>query len=79
MRIIQVLDEMSEKNISLVSVANTIASYEFLSNDSKLIISKSKKKEKKNVILKNLFSNLFYKSEVSKIIKKENPSLVHVH
>ncbi len=79
MRIIQVLDEMSEKNISLVSVANTIASYKFLSNDSKLIISKSKKKEKKNVILKNLFSNLFYKSEVSKIIKKENPSLVHVH
>ena len=59
MRIIQVLDEMSEKNISLVSVANTIASYKFLSNDSKLIISKSKKKEKKNVILKNLFSNLF--------------------
>ena len=74
-----VVDEMSEKNISLVSVANTIASYKFLSNDSKLIISKSKKKEKKNVILKNLFSNLFYKSEVSKIIKKENPSLVHVH
>lgn len=79
MRIIQVLDEMSEKNISLVSVANTIASYKFLSNDSKLIISKSKKKEKKNIILKNLFSNLFYNSEVSKIIRQENPTLIHVH
>ena len=79
MKILQVLDEISEKNISLVSVAKTISSYKFLSDNSKIIISKSRERSKNNIILKNLFSNLFYKSEVSKIIRKENPSIVHVH
>lgn len=79
MKIIQVLDEISDKNISLVSVAKTISSYNFLSNKSKIVISESKENSKRNIIIKNLLSNLFYKSEVNKIIKKENPSIIHVH
>ena len=44
MKIIQILDEVSKKNISLVSIAKIINSYKFLSKESLIITANSKKK-----------------------------------
>ena len=79
MKIIQVLDEISKRNISIVSVVNIISSYKFLSNQSKIIVAKNEDKLKKIGILKNLFGNLFFSSEVNKILRNQNPDIVHIH
>ena len=79
MKIIQVLDEISKRNISIVSVVNIISSYKFLSNESKIIVEKNEDKLKKIGILKNLFGNLFFSSDVNKILRKQNPDMVHIH
>ena len=79
MRILQVLDEISKKNISIVSVVRIISSYQYLSNQSKIIVAKNQDKLKKVGIVKSLFSNLFFSSEVSKILKNNNPDVVHIH
>ena len=79
MRVIQVLDEISKKNISIVSVVRIISSYKYLSDQSKIIVAKNQDKLKKVGIVKSLFSNLFFSSEVSKILKKNNPNIVHIH
>ena len=79
MKIIQVLDEISKRNISIVSVVNIISSYKFLSNESKIIVEKNEDKLKKIGILKNLFGNLFFSSEVNKILRNQKPDIVHIH
>ena len=79
MRILQVLDEISKKNISIVSVVRIISSYQYLSKHSKIIVAKNQDKLKKVGIVKSLFSNLFFSSEVSKILKNNNPDVVHIH
>ena len=40
MKVIQVLDEISKKNISIVSVVRIISSYKYLSKQSKIIVAK---------------------------------------
>ena len=79
MKVIQVLDEISKKNISIVSVVRIIASYQYLSEKSKIVVSNNQDKLKKVGIVKSLFSNLFFSSEVSRIIKINNPEIVHIH
>ena len=79
MKIIQTLDEISKKNLSIVSVVKIISSYKFLSNESKIIVAKNEDKLKKIGILKKLFSNLFFSSEVNKILRPQNPDIVHIH
>ena len=79
MKIIQILDEISKKNISIVSVVKIISSYNFLSNESKIIVAKNNDKLKKIKILKKLFGNLFFSSEVNKILRNQNPDIVHIH
>ena len=79
MRVVQVLDEISKKNISIVSVVRIISSYQYLSSQSKIIVAKNQDKLKKVGIVKSLFSNLFFSSEVSKILKNNNPEIVHIH
>ena len=79
MKIIQTLDEISKKNLSIVSVVKIISSYKFLSNESKIIVAKNEDKLKKIGILKKLFSNLFFSSEVNKILRTQNPDIVHIH
>lgn len=79
MKIIQTLDEISKKNFSIVSVVKIISSYKFLSNESKIIVAKNEDKLKKIAILKKLFSNLFFSSEVNKILRTQNPDIVHIH
>ena len=79
MRVIQVLDEISKKNISIVSVVRIISSYKYLSDQSKIIVAKNQDKLKKVGIVKSLFSNLFFSSEVSKILQYNDPEIVHIH
>ena len=79
MKVIQVLDEISKKNISIVSVVRIISSYEYLSKQSKIIVSNNQDKLKKVGTVKSLFSNLFFSSEVSKILKNQDPDIVHIH
>jgi glycosyltransferase involved in cell wall biosynthesis len=79
MKVVQVLDEISKKNISIVSVVRIISSYKYLSKQSKIIVANNQDKLKKVGTVKSLFSNLFFSSEVSKILKVQNPDLVHIH
>ena len=79
MKVIQVLDEISKKNISIVSVVRIISSYKYLSRESKIIVAKNQDKLKKVGIVKSLFSNLFFSSEVNKILRINNPRVVHIH
>ncbi len=79
MKVIQVLDEISKKNISIVSVVRIISSYQYLSKKSKIVVAKNQDKLKKVGIVKSLFSNLFFSSEVSRILKTNNPEIVHIH
>jgi len=77
--VIQVLDEISKKNISIVSVVRIISSYEYLSKQSKIIVANNQDKLKKVGTVKSLFSNLFFSSEVNKILKTHKPDIVHIH
>ncbi|MDA7795975.1 glycosyltransferase [Candidatus Pelagibacter sp.] len=79
MKVIQVLDEISKKNISIVSVVRIISSYEYLSKESKIIVANNQDKLKKVGTVKSLFSNLFFSSEVNKILKAHEPDIVHIH
>jgi glycosyltransferase involved in cell wall biosynthesis len=79
MKVIQVLDEISKKNISIVSVVRIISSYKYLSKQSKIIVANNQDKLKKVGVVKSLFSNLFFSSEVSKILKNQSPDIVHIH
>ena len=79
MKVIQVLDEISKKNISIVSVVRIISSYKYLSKQSKIIVANNQDKLKKVGTVKSLFSNLFFSSEVCKILKTQNPDIVHIH
>ena len=63
MKVIQVLDEISKKNISIVSVVRIISSYEYLSKQSKIIVANNQDKLKKVGTVKSLFSNLFFSSK----------------
>ena len=79
MKIIQTLDEISKKNLSIVSVVKIISSYKFLSNESKIIVAKNEDKLKKIGILKKFFSNFFFSYEFNKILRNQNTDIVHVH
>ena len=79
MKVIQVLDEISKKNISIVSVVRIISSYEYLSKQSKIIVANNQDKLKKVGTVRSLFSNLFFSSEVSRILKTQSPDIVHIH
>ena len=79
MKIIQILDEVSKKNISLVSVAKIINSYKFLSKESLIITANSKKKIKNILVLKNLYKDFFFYSRISKTLKIYKPEVIHVH
>ena len=79
MKIIQVLDEISKKNISIVSVVRIISSYEYLSKQSKIVVANNQDKLKKVGTVKSLFSNLFFSSEVNRILKNHEPDIVHIH
>ena len=79
MKVIQVLDEISKKNISIVSVVRIISSYEYLSKKSKIIVANNQDKLKKVGTVSSLFSNLFFSSEVSRILKAQEPDIVHIH
>ena len=79
MKVIQVLDEISKKNISIVSVVRIISSYKYLSKQSKIIVANNQDKLKNVGTVRSLFSNLFFSSEVSRILKTQEPDIVHIH
>jgi glycosyltransferase involved in cell wall biosynthesis len=79
MKIIQVLDEVSKKNISLVSIAKIIKSYKFLSKESIIITANNEEKIKKILVLKNFYKDFFFYSKISKILKNYKPDLLHIH
>ena len=59
MKIIHVVEEVSEKNTSIVSVVKIISSYDFLNNESKIITSENKQQIKDIVTLNKIYSNFF--------------------
>ena len=79
MKVLQIIDEISKRNISLVSVARIIGSYDYLSKQSKLLAAKNLEKSKEVRVLKNSFKNLFFNSKISEIIKTQKPEVVHIH
>lgn len=79
MKVLQVVDEISKRNISLVSVARIINTYDYLSQDSKLISERNLEKTKEVKIINNTFKNLLFSSEISEIIRTEQPKVVHIH
>ena len=79
MKVLQIIDEISKRNISLVSVARIIGDYDYLSHQSKLLAAKNLEKSKKVTVLKNTFKNLFFNSEISEIIRNQKPEVVHIH
>ena len=79
MRVLQVLDEISKKNISIVSVVRIISSYKYLSAQSKIVVANNQDRLKNVGVVKSLFSNLFFSSEVNKILKDKKPDIVHIH
>jgi glycosyltransferase involved in cell wall biosynthesis len=79
MKVIQVLDEISKKNISIVSVVRIISSYKYLSKQSKIVVANNQDKLKKVGTVKSLFSNLFFSSEVNRILIVNEPDIVHIH
>jgi glycosyltransferase involved in cell wall biosynthesis len=79
MKIIQVVDEVSKRNISLVSIAKIINSYKFLSKESTIITANNQEKVKKILVLKNLYKEFFFYSKISKILKNYKPDALHIH
>ena len=79
MKIIQVVDEVSKRNISLVSIAKIINSYKFLSKNSKIITLKNYEKINKVIILKGLWGSIFFNSKFVEKIKNEKPDVFHIH
>jgi glycosyltransferase involved in cell wall biosynthesis len=79
MKIIQVLDEVSKKNVSLVSITKIINSYKFLSKESIIITAYNKEKIKKILVLNNLYKNIFFDSKISKFLKNYKPDAIHIH
>ena len=79
MKIIHVVEEVSEKNTSIVSVVRIISSYNFLKKNSKIITSDNSLKIKDIVTLKSIYSNFFYFSEIYKLLIRFKPDLVHIH
>ena len=73
MKIIHVVEEVSEKNTSIVSVVKIISSYDFLKNESKIITSENKQQIKDIVTLNKIYSNFFYFSEIYKILNQYKP------
>jgi glycosyltransferase involved in cell wall biosynthesis len=79
MKIIQILDELSNKNISLVSVAKIISNYDFLSKKSKIITSKNKTNFGNIKIFKNNIKNFLFFSPVYYFLYKHKPDIIHIH
>ena len=79
MKVLQVVDQLSKKNFSLVSVAKIINSFKFLSKNSKIITLKNYEKINKVIILKGLWGSIFFNSKFVEKIKNEKPDIFHIH
>jgi glycosyltransferase involved in cell wall biosynthesis len=79
MKVIQIIDELSEKNISLVRIAEIIKNYKFINNKSKIITTKNKINLRNIEIFKNKIKNYFFFSKVYKFLIKNKPDIIHIH
>ena len=79
MQCIQILDEASYKNISIVRVAEIISKYKFKNVENLILTSKKKLKLKNSKIKLISFSNYFYFLKVFFILKKKDKKVVHIH
>jgi glycosyltransferase involved in cell wall biosynthesis len=79
MKVLQVVDQLSKKNFSLVSVAKIINSFKFLSKNSKIITLKNYEKINKVIILKDFWGILFFNSKFIGKIKNQKPDVFHIH
>ena len=79
MKVLQVVDQLTKKNFSLVSVAKIINSFKFISKNSKIITFKNYEKINKVIILKGLWGSIFFNSKFVKKIKNEKPDVFHIH
>ena len=79
MNVIQVIDELSDKNISLVRVAQIQSNYNFLQNKSKIVTASNKNKHSDVKIFKNSIRNFLIFSKIYEFLKKTKPDVVHIH
>ena len=79
MKIVHVVEEVSQRNTSIVSVVKIISSYNFLKNKSKIITSDNSQKIREIITLRKIYSNFFYFSEIYKLLIRYKPDLVHIH
>ena len=79
MRCIQILDEASYKNISIVRVAEIINDYENKNNQNLILTSKKKFEIKNSKIKLVSFSNYFHFLKIFFILKKIDTKVVHIH
>lgn len=79
MRCIQVLDEASYKNISIVRVAEIISKYQYKNNQNLILTSKKKLEIKNSKIKLVSFSNYFHILKIFFILKKKDTKIVHIH
>ena len=82
MKIFHVVEEISKKNNSIVSITRILIKYKNNTN-SKIIIPYSKKSlnNKDKAIKKiNVFKNINkHKSEINEFLKQNRPDLIHIH
>ena len=79
MQCIQILDEASLKNVSIVRITEIIAQYKF-KNIQHVILTSKKKLEIKNSKIKLIsFSNYFHFIKILFLLKKKDTRVVHIH
>ena len=86
MKIFHVIEELSEKNNSIVSITNILTSYKSFQNSK--IITQRKHNSNKSLLAKlktklntvNIYKRLFnFRSETYQYLKYNKPDIVHIH
>ena len=82
MKIFHIVEEVSQKNNSIVSVVKILLKYEN-HKESKIIIpntNNSSRQSYKNIKQIKIFKNLIkYKSEIQDFLIKTKPDIIHIH
>jgi len=80
MRVFHILEEISKRNNSIVSVSKIFLKYSKL-RKSKIIIPKEQSSKILNKIKQfNIYRNFFFlNSEIYKFMKKNKPDVIHIH
>ena len=79
MKILQVIDELSDKNISLVRIAQIISDYKFLNKKSEIVTANNKKNLNNIKVYNNKVKNFLFFSSIFKFLINRNFDIIHIH